>query len=387
MRIVHTSDWHAGRVWKGRDRLPELQDVLEHLGDFIERERMDLVLMSGDVFDSAMPAAEAERAVTAFFKRLGRARVPSVLIAGNHDSAARLEAWGMLAELVGVHVRGVPRDVGQGGVVEIDVGTGERARVAALPFARPGQLVEALTVAHDLTEARQQYASLMQEMLARLATGFSADAVNLVVAHTDLAGAVASGSERVVTLGEGWAATPQALPSQAHYVAMGHIHRPQTVPAAAAPTRYAGSPLQLDFGEAGEAKSFVLIEAEPGLPARVSCVPYQGLRELGQFKGTWAELEAAAEALRRFGYLRALIRLEAPDPDLGRRARRLLPNLVVVDVELPADRVGDDLDKAPATAPPRDHFAAFYRRAHRREPSPETLALFEELYMIAGAEE
>jgi hypothetical protein len=89
MRIVHTSDWHAGRVWKGRDRLPELQNILEHLADFVERERIDLLLMTGDVYESAAPSPEAERAVTTFFKRIGIAGVPAVVIAGNHDSAQR----------------------------------------------------------------------------------------------------------------------------------------------------------------------------------------------------------------------------------------------------------------------------------------------------------
>lgn len=387
MRILHTSDWHAGRLWKGRDRLPELRDILEHLGDFIERERVDLVLMSGDVYDSTMPSAEAERAVTSFFKRIGTARVPAVVIAGNHDSAARLEAWGLLAELVGVRARGVPRRADEGGVIDVTTRGGEPARIAALPFARPGQLVQALTLVQDSTEARQQYASLMQEMLARLSAPFTADTVNLVVAHSDVSGAVASGSERVVTLGESWAATPQALPARAHYVALGHIHRPQALPAASAPTHYAGSPMQLDFGEVGERKTFVVIEAEPGFPARVSCVPYDGVSPLGEFQGTWADLEAKADELRQYGYLRVTIAVEAPDPDLGRRARRLLPNIVSVDVDRPADLGTGDVTRAPASAPPKDHYAAFYRREHQRGASPESLALFEDLYMTASAEE
>ena len=108
MRIVHTSDWHAGRVWKGLRRLDELGRVLEHLGDFLEREKIDLLLMSGDVFDSGAPNPEAEKLVFSFFKRTGQAGVPSVVIAGNHDSPKRLQAWGTLAELVNVHVVGVP---------------------------------------------------------------------------------------------------------------------------------------------------------------------------------------------------------------------------------------------------------------------------------------
>jgi exonuclease SbcD len=73
MLIVNTSDWHAGRLWRGIDRLPELEAVLEHLGDFIEHERVDLLLMSGDVFDSRGPSALAEHAVFRFFRRVGRA--------------------------------------------------------------------------------------------------------------------------------------------------------------------------------------------------------------------------------------------------------------------------------------------------------------------------
>ena len=125
MRIVHTSDWHAGRLWKSQDRLPELQNVLEHLGDFIERERIDLVLMSGDVFESQMPPPEAERAVSGFFKRLGRAGVPSVVVAGNHDHPVRMDTWGLLAEFVGVQARGLPRRRTEGGLIELPTQVGE----------------------------------------------------------------------------------------------------------------------------------------------------------------------------------------------------------------------------------------------------------------------
>src|SRR5215813_13074275 len=118
MLIVHSSDWHAGRVWKAIDRLPELEAVLENLGDFIERERVDLLLMSGDVFDSRGPSARAERAVFRFFRRVGKAGTKTVVIAGNHDDPARLEAWGMLAELVDVATVARPCRPDQGGVVE-----------------------------------------------------------------------------------------------------------------------------------------------------------------------------------------------------------------------------------------------------------------------------
>ena len=108
MLIVHTSDWHAGRLWKAIDRLPELEAVLENLGDYIERERVDLLLMSGDVFDSRGPSAAAERAVFRFFRRVGKAGTKTAVIAGNHDDPLRLEAWGTLAELVDVSTVAAP---------------------------------------------------------------------------------------------------------------------------------------------------------------------------------------------------------------------------------------------------------------------------------------
>src|SRR5215204_3629276 len=151
MRILHTSDWHAGRLWKSQNRLPELQTVLEHLGDFIEHERIDLVLMSGDVFENQVPTAEAERAVSSFFKRLGRAQVPSVVIAGNHDHPMRIDTWGLLAEFVGVQARGLPRPRTQGGLIEVPTPCGDAACVAAVPFAPAGRIIEALTLARDET--------------------------------------------------------------------------------------------------------------------------------------------------------------------------------------------------------------------------------------------
>lgn len=385
MRIVHTSDWHAGRIWKSRSRLAELRDILEHLAGFIERERIDLVLMSGDVFDSASPSAEAERAVSEFFKRLGRAGVASVVVAGNHDNPARLEAWGLLAEFVGVRTLGLPKRRTEGGLIELETKSGERSCIAAVPFAPVGRLVEALTLAHDETAARQHYADAMQRIFAHLAEGFRADAVNLAVGHSHVSGAKPTGSERVVTLGDDWAATPQSLPSTAQYVALGHIHQPQRVQAAGPHTEYAGSPTQLDFGEVGQQKTFAVVDVKPGKPPRVERVPYEGGVELGDWTGTLPELEASAARLAGFGYLRVRVALDTPMPDLNRRVRQLLPNVVVVDALLP-ELEPDRAEPVAASVAPSDRFRAFYQRRHQREPQDDTIALFNELYTLADTE-
>jgi exonuclease SbcD len=380
MRIVHTSDWHAGRVWKGIRRLDELGQVLEHLGDFLEKEEIDLLLMSGDVFDSGAPNPEAEKLVFSFFKRTGQAGIPSVVIAGNHDSPTRLQAWGMLAELVDAHTVGVPRRAEQGGILDFTTKSGERARVAAVPFAPVHRLVSAMELAGEETPVRQKYDDMMRAIVRHLSDYFSAETVNLMTAHTHLQGAAFSGSEREVHLGEQWATTAQALPSSAHYVGLGHIHRPQRVTAAPSPTYYAGSPLQLDFGEQGEEKSFVVIEARPRSPARVERVAYEGGTELETITAGLERLERDAEELSHSGYLRVKVPLPTPDPDINSKVRRLLPNAVVVEVELPQGPEEKDETRPPRGAPPRELYRAYLLNRHGNEPEPDLLEAFDRLH-------
>ncbi len=378
MRIVHTSDWHAGRLWKGVNRLDELGAVLEHLGDFVERERVDLLLHSGDIFDNGSPVAEAERLVFRFFKRLGRAGVKSVVIAGNHDSPARVEAWGALAELADVQTLARPRRARAGGCFDVATRSGQRARVAAVPFAAPRVFVSALELSEDDARSRQRYADGLKGMVDDVCTGFAADAVNLLMLHTHLEGALLAGSERRVHLGEEWAATPQALPSDAHYVALGHIHKPQPLPGAPAPAHYAGSPLQLDFGEAGEEKSFVVVEAQPRAPASITRIPYQGAKPLAQVRHTLSELEREAARLRAGGWLHVTVPLALRDPDLAVKVRRLLPNAVRVEAELPAAAETQSV-ALPRGTPPGVLFTAYHERTHGRPPEPALLAAFERL--------
>ena len=382
MRILHTSGWHAGRVWKGIDRLPELAAVFESLGDFIEHGAIDFVLMSGDVFDSGVPSAEAERLVFGFLKRIGRTGTRTIVIAGNHDHPARLDAWGMLAELVNVHVVGRPRRAEAGGVIEVEGRGGERAVVACVPFARARGFVSALELAAGDAEARQRYAESLKAVVEHLAERFRPDTVNLLVAHTHLDGAVLSGSERQVHIGEEWAAAAQALPSHAHYVALGHIHKPQRLENAPAPTCYAGSPLQLDFGEAGEEKSFVIVDARPRQPARIERVPYHGGTPLTIVRASLADLEQGAEQLRERGWLRVVVPLTARDPDINSKVRRLLPNAVSVSVELP------EVEEKVATVSvkelrPSDLYCAYHRSEHGSEPDAALIDAFGRLWSEA----
>jgi exonuclease SbcD len=390
MKIVHTSDWHIGRRWKGIQRFDELEAVLDHLAGFIEREAIDLVLHSGDVFESRNPAAEAEQLVNRFLVRVGRSGAQMVVIAGNHDDPLRLDARSLLTELIDVQILGRPRPASRGGARTVETRCGETAVVAALPFASPGAWVSALDIAGEEAKARDRYARMFARAVRDLSGAFRPGAVNLLMAHTHIEGAQFGESERRVHISEDWAASPKALPSKASYIALGHIHRPQKLDGPL-PAYYAGSLLQMDFGEAGEEKTFNVVTAFPGhggqraKPSEVEHVPYEGGLPLVDLRASLAELEEGAERHRK-GWLRVTVPLTEKDPDLNRKVRALLPNALVVRAELPEAEERPDLRPESGATPDR-LYAAYHLRTHQHPVELAVLDKFLDLLAQASGED
>jgi exonuclease SbcD len=390
VKIVHTSDWHVGRRWKGIQRLDELEAVLDHLAGYIEKNAVDLVLHSGDVFESRNPPAEAEQLVNRFLVRVGRTGARTLIVAGNHDDPLRLDARSLLTEFVGVQIVGRPRTAFWGGTRTVETRSGEKAVVAAMPFASPGAWVSALDVAGDETNARRQYARMFELAVKDLCGGFRKDAVNILLAHTHVEGALFGESERRVHIGEDWAASPQSLPTNASYIALGHLHKPQQVDVPV-PAYYAGSLLQMDFGEAGEQKGFVVIHASPGRPVRrttpadIEHIPYEGGLPLVDLRAPLAELEETADRYRT-GWLRVTVPLTERDPDLNRKVRELLPNALVVRAELPEAEEPPEI-RLETGVPPVGHYAAYHLRAHQQAPEVAVLDAFQDLYDQSALED
>jgi len=384
MKIVHTSDWHIGRRWKGIQRFDELEAVLDHLAAFIEEQSIDLVLHSGDVFESRNPPAEAEQLVNRFLVRVGRSGARMLVIAGNHDDALRLDARSLLTEFVHVQILGRPRPASRGGARILETRSGEKAVVAALPFASPGAWVSALDIAGEEASARIKYAHMFERAVQDLCAAFRPDAINLFMAHTHLEGALFGESERRVHIAEDWAASPKSLPSTASYIALGHLHRPQKIEGPV-PAYYAGSLLQMDFGEAGEEKSFVVVTVSPGQPARIEHVPYEGGQQLVDLHVSLAELEETADKYRT-GWLRVTVPLTERDPDLNRKVRELLPNALVVRAELPEPEEEPEI-RLEAGVSPAAHYKAYHLHAHQREADLDVLETFQNLYDQAFVED
>jgi len=390
MKIVHTSDWHIGRRWKGIQRLDELEAVLDHLAAFIQEQSIDLVLHTGDVFESRNPPAEAEQLVNRFLVRVGRSGARMIVIAGNHDDPLRLDARSLLTELVNVQIIGRPRPAFRGGTRIVETRCGETAVVAALPFASPGAWVSALDLAGEEASARRQYALMFERAVQDLCGAFLPDAVNILMAHTHLEGALFGESERRVHIGDDWAASPESLPSTASYIALGHIHRPQQIEGPVPPAYYAGSLLQMDFGEAGEEKTFVVVTTSPSKPGKrakveIEHVPYEGGLPLVDLRVSLAELEKTANRYRK-GWLRVTVPLTQRDPDLNRKVRELLPNALVVRAELPEVEEPPDI-RLETGVPPVKHYASYHLRTHEEAAPLAVLDTFQDLYDQAFGED
>ncbi|GAA5512042.1 hypothetical protein Dcar01_00756 [Deinococcus carri] len=307
-------------------------------------EKADVVLVSGDLFDTVNPSAEAEAAVFDFFLRLRDANIPAVAIAGNHDSAARLHSLAGLLGWVGVQLVAQPAAHPLDMIRTVETRGGEKLTVGALPFLSERRLVKAADVlGGDVGAWRQKYREGMGFFLRRLAEGFRGDSVNMLMLHATMDGAVPSGSERTMQfdLMNAYTLSPLQLPAGAQYVALGHVHKPQKsseMPLA----HYPGSVIQLDFGEGGEKKQVNLVEVEAGRPARVTPIPLSSGRELRTVKVNLDQIEARLASLSGFaGLVKVVVRAPSGTalPGLKDRVLRQVPGTLAVEL----DAVQDDL--------------------------------------------
>ncbi|MDQ4064423.1 MAG: exonuclease SbcCD subunit D C-terminal domain-containing protein, partial [Actinomycetota bacterium] len=162
------------------------------------------------------------------------------------------------------------------------------------------------------------------------------------------------------------------------YIALGHIHKPQKVKGTAADTRYCGSLLQLDFGERGQDKSLVVVEASAGKPPKVTEVPVEAGRALRELNVTMDSLEAAAATVGD-EYLRVNLALDAPVPGIADRVREVLPNALDIRLVLP-QRDGEADGPSLRTLDPKSQFVSYYSATHNAEPVDDLLAAFDRVY-------
>lgn len=337
MRVLHVSDWHLGRTTYKESRASDHDAVLAEIIGLARTERPDLICHTGDLFDQARPSyPDMVRGIAALQDLAAVA--PVVVVAGNHDSPMLFTVFGqLLGPGSRIHFVPEPCRPSDGGVLRFPGADGTTLRLGVLPFVHANRIVNAFD---DPEDWRGVYADRVGKMEQEIAAGLldnfdDRNEVAMFAAHLYVGGANLSGSENHIT---GYYATNvDCIPSLA-YAAFGHIHKPQPLATAQLEGRYAGSPLQLDFGEAGEQKSVVLVDVRPGWAAEVNVIDLAAGRRLRRFDGTIEELRRMAPTVDNELCL-ITISTSTHDPTLSDKVRDLLPKAVVVQLtEKCADR-------------------------------------------------
>ncbi len=280
MRFLHTSDWHVGRSLHGTDLLVAQEAVLGGLADVVADEGVDVVLVAGDVYDRAVPSADATAVLDRVLTRLRAAGAAVVLTPGNHDSARRLGFASGLLAVSGVHVRATTPQVD-----EPVLFTDEHGEVAVygLPYLEPD------VARHELGLAvGRSHESVLTAAMDRVRADLAGrpGTRSVVLAHAFVGGGVVSDSERDICVG-GVDLVPASVFDGVDYVALGHLHRPQSL---SPRVRYSGSPLAYSFGEAGHGKQAWLVDLDATGLAGVRAVPLPAPRRLTLLTGPLDQL-------------------------------------------------------------------------------------------------
>lgn len=341
MKLLHTGDWHLGRSLGGHALLEEQEHLL--LGQFLDivaQEAPDAVLVAGDVFDRAVPPAEAVELLDDVLQRivLGLG-IPVVMIPGNHDEARRLSFGAGLLRRAGLHIADSPL----GRAVTFADAAGEVSIVGA-GYATPLALAQ-----HAASESFADHDAGFAWLAPRLGGLCAPGARRVLVAHAFVAGGAESESERGLAVG----GTGQIAASRFagfDYVALGHLHRPQTL--GGGRLRYAGSPLAYSVGEADHRKSVTLVHLAADGAVAIREVPLVPRRALKVLRGSFEELRASPlEAGEDFVALE--LTDPAPVPEAQRRLGAIFPRIVGLSYVALAPRVAAVVapGAARATAP------------------------------------
>ena len=387
MKLLHTGDWHLGKRLFGVGRMDEAEAALAQVAEVAERERVDAVIVAGDLLDRRIVDPAAFGACLRAMERLARV-APVLAVAGNHDDP---DLWIHLAPHLaasGIHIAGRVRPAEEA-VVTLATAAGP-LHAALLPWPEPGRM--ALDAGASVQDARIHYA----DRVASVIRGYADEALArrgreggaaILVGHLMVDRARAGGGERELTMGITYAVSSSALPADLDYIALGHVHRPQSIPGLAAPGRYAGSPLALDFSDEGLEPSACVVEIA-GDRTTTRLEPLTAGRRLVRLHGPLERLGRLAGE-HPGAWFACDVELEAPVTDLVRRVRDEVPGALRVEPRYPAadedDAVAGGGGDA-ASASLGDLYAEWHRREGRALSAAQAAA-FAEALRVAPADD
>lgn len=314
MRILHTADLHLGRQFHGISLEIDHAAILDQMVSALVEHQANVFIIAGDIFDRASPPATAVRQFNKFIKRVANeTNAAVVMIAGNHDSGDRIEAMSMMTDDRRALIRGPLAEEERPLILEDDSGS---VAFSALPFgyefaARECFGDESISSPEDVLCAQVQAAKNHVPENARW----------VVVAHGFVEGGGESDSERSLTRVGGIETVPINVFKGAHYVALGHLHKPQTVEAGR--IRYSGSPLAFGFDESDDEKSMTLVDLSVDGSLEMKVIPLQPIRPVRTLRGKLADL---LEVPSSDDFIKIVLTDEGQMIDAMKRVRQIFPN-------------------------------------------------------------
>ena len=355
MRFLHTADWHLGRIFYGQYLTEDQAHVLEHqFFSILKDEKIDGILLAGDVFDRAVPPIEAIELWDSIITRLAMDyKMPLFVVSGNHDGAERLEVGRAMLGQSGIHIWGSPHHALR--PFEFESSDGKVA-ICSMPFSEPRRISDALgfskneskLVDTDMTEGSlftyvdtneletdalnlHNYDQMYQAWSNYLRNQVPKGMRSIAISHAFVMGGEVGGSERTLSVGGSEQVSPHVF-KDFHYTALGHLHGPQRM--GADYIRYSGSPLKYSFDEHTQKKSFTIIDMDAKGKVDISTIPVEAKRDVVILEGYFEDLlnNKELQAKHKDDYVQARLLDTMPIMDGMAKLRQVYNRCMTIDL-------------------------------------------------------
>ncbi len=385
MRILHTADWHIGQRLHERQRTDEHEKFLEWLLNTIQEHQVELLLVSGDIFDTALPSSDSTNLYYRFLYRLyNETNAYAVITAGNHDSPRHLEAPREFLKMGRIYVVGLAHEPNN--CVVTLPSDKPRVAVAAVPFLSESDLRH-LSYETEV-DRNERYRERFKTFYADCVAAMPAELPKILMGHLFVQGGKIGDSERNVQIGGATATHASDFPKDVSYVALGHLHRPQTIKGTDYPIRYSGSPIPLRFNEADYRKKVYLLElSDDGALIQDKEIEIPIFKELYTVAGD--EVSVLSEAMTGDWvgkYIQVKLKLDTPRVGISDEIRKQFGDrggdVLSVELELPEVKQGATIPVEEMERPEKI-FEQFHRTKFDGEPPDQTLTqTFSELVQL-----
>lgn len=369
MKLLHLSDLHLGKRVNGFSMLEDQRVILTQIVDLAEEEKVDAVLLAGDLYDKPVPPAEAVTLLDRFLTRLSGGGIPVFAISGNHDSPERLAFATRLLAGEGIHLTAQYQGPQPPFLLQDEYGD---VAIYALPYLKPA-LVRHWNPEADIASYEEAVSYALGQWVVDKTRR------NVLLAHQFVTGGVTCESEERSVGGVDQ--IPAPLFAAFDYVALGHLHGPQSV---GRPTlRYSGSPLKYSFSECGHEKSVTLVTLKEKGQVEIQTLPLTPRRDLREIRGTYEEVTAKPfyQGTNREDYLHVILTDEEDVPEAMGKLRTIYPNLMKLSYDNRRTQGVAEVTGAerPEEKTPLELFQDFYQLQNNQPMAPQQEALVRQL--------